>query len=213
MPFGEKAIAWLALLPLTGIFLLSHISRWYAAKLAAMPKRAKAIVAGHGLTRKHVAGALAILLALMFSKFVYLASFTSYYTFYLIQRFHVPVQTAQLCLFVFLGASALGTFLGGPIGDRIGRRYVIWGSILGILPFTLALPYVDFPATIVLSFIIGFVLSSAFAAIIVYAQELLPNASARSQGFSSGWHSASRVSRRLCLAWWQMRRASPSSIT
>jgi MFS transporter, FSR family, fosmidomycin resistance protein len=174
VPFGEKAIAWLALLPLTGILLLTHISRWYAARLAAMPKRAKAIVASHGLTRKHVAGALGILLALMFSKFVYLASFTSYYTFYLIQRFHVPVQTAQLCLFVFLGASALGTFLGGPIGDRIGRRYVIWGSILGILPFTLALPYVNLPTTIVLSFIIGFVLSSAFAAIIVYAQELLP---------------------------------------
>ncbi|HEY0146165.1 MAG TPA: MFS transporter, partial [Methylovirgula sp.] len=94
VPFGEKAIAWLALLPLTGIFLLSHISRWYAARLAAMPKRAKTLVGGHGLTRKHVAGALAVLLALMFSKFVYLASFTSYYTFYLIQKFHVPVQTA-----------------------------------------------------------------------------------------------------------------------
>jgi MFS transporter, FSR family, fosmidomycin resistance protein len=173
-PFGQRAIAWLALLPLAGIFVLTHISRWYAARLATMPKRAKAVVAGHGLSRSHVAGALGILLALMFSKFVYISSFTSYYTFYLIQKFHVPVQTAQICLFVFLGASALGTFLGGPLGDRIGRRYVIWGSILGILPFTLALPYVNFPTTIALSFIIGFVLSSAFSAIIVYAQELMP---------------------------------------
>ncbi|MEW6438099.1 MAG: MFS transporter [Pseudomonadota bacterium] len=174
VPFGQHAIAWLALLPLLAIFLLYNVSRWYAAKIAATPKRAKAIVASHGLTRKHVAASLAILLALMFSKFVYLASFTSYYTFFLIQKFHVPVQTAQICLFVFLGASALGTFLGGPIGDRIGRRYVIWVSILGILPFTLVLPYANLPVTIALSFIIGFVLSSAFAAIIVYAQELMP---------------------------------------
>jgi MFS transporter, FSR family, fosmidomycin resistance protein len=174
VPFGQHAIAWLALLPLLAIFLLYNVSRWYAAKIAASPKRAKAVAAGHGLTRKHVAASLAILLALMFSKFVYLASFTSYYTFFLIQKFHVPVQTAQICLFVFLGASALGTFLGGPIGDRIGRRYVIWVSILGILPFTLALPYANLPVTITLSFIIGFVLSSAFAAIVVYAQELMP---------------------------------------
>jgi MFS transporter, FSR family, fosmidomycin resistance protein len=174
VPFGQHAIAWLALLPLLAIFLLYNVSRWYAAKIASTPKRVKAVAAGHGLTRKHVAASLAILLALMFSKFVYLASFTSYYTFFLIQKFHVPVQTAQICLFVFLGASALGTFLGGPIGDRIGRRYVIWVSILGILPFTLALPYANLPVTITLSFIIGFVLSSAFAAIVVYAQELMP---------------------------------------
>lgn len=174
VPFGQHAIAWLALLPLIAIFLLYNVSRWYAAKIASTPKRTKAIAASHGLTRKHVAASLAILLALMFSKFVYLASFTSYYTFFLIQKFHLPVQTAQICLFVFLGASALGTFLGGPIGDRIGRRYVIWVSILGILPFTLALPHANLPVTITLSFIIGFVLSSAFAAIVVYAQELMP---------------------------------------
>ncbi|WP_297297720.1 MFS transporter [uncultured Methylovirgula sp.] len=174
VPFGQRAIAWLALLPLMGIFLLANISRWYAARIAAAPKRARPVGAGHGLTRRHIAASVAILLALMFSKFVYLASFNSYYTFYLIQKFHLPVQTAQICLFVFLGASALGTFFGGPIGDRIGRRYVIWGSILGVLPFTLALPYANLPTTIALSFIIGFVLSSAFAAIVVYAQELLP---------------------------------------
>jgi MFS transporter, FSR family, fosmidomycin resistance protein len=171
---GQRAIAWLALFPLAGIFLLYRISGWYAARLAAMPRRTHKNAPRHGLTRKHVAASVAVLLALVFSKFVYLASLSSYYTFYLIEKFHLSVQTAQLCLFVFLLSSALGTFFGGPIGDRFGRRYVIWGSILGVLPFTLALPYVNLPATIVLTFIIGFVLSSAFSAIVVYAQELLP---------------------------------------
>ncbi len=174
VPHGLRAIAWLALLPLAGIFLLYRISTWYAARVAAMPRRTKRAAPSHGLTRKHVAASVAVLLALVFSKFVYLASLTSYYTFYLIEKFHLSVATAQLCLFVFLFASALGTFFGGPIGDRFGRRYVIWGSILGVLPFTLALPYVNLPVTIVLTFIIGFVLSSAFSAIVVYAQELLP---------------------------------------
>ncbi|MGP8231946.1 MAG: MFS transporter [Methylovirgula sp.] len=170
IPHGLGAIAWLALLPLAGIFLLYRISGWYAARVAAMPRRTKRVAPSHGLTRKHVAVSVAVLLALVFSKFVYLASLTSYYAFYLIEKFHLTVQAAQFCLFVFLFASALGTFFG----DRFGRRYVIWGSILGVLPFTLALPYVNLPATIVLSFIIGFVLSSAFSAIVVYAQELLP---------------------------------------
>ncbi len=115
-----------------------------------------------------------ILLALVFSKFVYLASLSSYYTFYLIQKFGVSVPHAQILLFIFLGASALGTFLGGPIGDRIGRRSVMFGSILGVLPFTLALPYANLFFTVVLTVIIGLILSSAFAAILVYAQELLP---------------------------------------
>ncbi|MDR3408587.1 MAG: MFS transporter [Methylovirgula sp.] len=174
VPHGQRAIAWLALFPLAGIFLLYRISGWYAARVAAMPRRTKRAAPSHGLTRKHVAVSVAVLLALVFSKFVYLASLSSYYTFYLIEKFHLTVQTAQICLFVFLFASALGTLFGGPIGDRFGRRYVIWGSILGVLPFTLALPYVNLPATIVLTFIIGFVLSSAFSAIVVYAQELLP---------------------------------------
>jgi FSR family fosmidomycin resistance protein-like MFS transporter len=174
VPHGQRAIAWLALFPLAGIFLLYRISGWYAARVAAMPRRTKRAAPSHGLTRKHVAVSVAVLLALVFSKFVYLASLSSYYTFYLIEKFQLTVQTAQICLFVFLFASALGTLFGGPIGDRFGRRYVIWGSILGVLPFTLALPYVNLPATIVLTFIIGFVLSSAFSAIVVYAQELLP---------------------------------------
>jgi len=174
VPFGQRAIAGLALLPLIAIFLLVYISRWYAAKVAAMPRRAKKAAPAHGLTRKHVAASIAILLALVFSKFVYLASISSYYTFYLIHKFSLSVQSAQLCLFAFLAASALGVFFGGPLGDRIGRRYVIWGSILGVVPFTLALPHVNLPATIVLSIVIALVLSSAFSAIIVYAQELMP---------------------------------------
>jgi MFS transporter, FSR family, fosmidomycin resistance protein len=174
VPHGQRAIAWLALVPLVGIGLLIGISNWYAAQIAGKPQRARRPRAEHGLTRKHVATSMAILLALVFSKFVYLASLNSYFTFYLISKFGVSVQTVQLFLFIFLGASALGTFFGGPIGDRIGRRYVIWGSILGVLPFTLALPHANLAATGVLAFIIGFVLSSAFSAMIVYAQELMP---------------------------------------
>ncbi len=174
VPHGQRAIAWLALVPLVAIGLLLGISNWYAAQLAAKPPRPRRQLHVEGLTRKHVAASIAILLALVFSKFVYLASLNSYFTFYLISKFGVSVPTAQIFLFVFLGASALGTFFGGPLGDRIGRRYVIWGSILGVLPFTLALPYASLPLTGVLVFIIGFVLSSAFSAMIVYAQELLP---------------------------------------
>ena len=118
--------------------------------------------------------ALAVLVALIFSKYLYLASLTSYYTFYLIHKFHVSVQSAQVYLFVFLGAVAAGTFIGGPVGDRIGRKYVIWGSILGVLPFTCALPYAGLFWTGVLTVIIGLVLASAFSAILVYAQELVP---------------------------------------
>jgi FSR family fosmidomycin resistance protein-like MFS transporter len=126
------------------------------------------------LSRGQVRTALAVLLTLIFSKYLYLTSLTSYYTFYLIQRFELSVQSAQICLFVFLGASALGTFIGGPIGDRVGRKYVIWCSILGVLPFTLLLPYVDLAWTVVLSVLIGLILSSAFSAIVVYGQELMP---------------------------------------
>ena len=128
----------------------------------------------HHLTRRQVAGALAVLLVLVFSKYVYLASLSTFYTFYLIETFHVSVRSAQLHLFVFLGAVAAGTVLGGPVGDRVGRKYVIWGSILGVLPFTLALPHANLAWTGVLSAIIGLILASAFSAIIVYAQELVP---------------------------------------
>ena len=123
---------------------------------------------------KRVAASIGILLALLFSKYFYLASITSYYTFYLMSKFHVSVRSAQLHLFVFLGAVALGTIAGGPIGDRIGRKLVIWGSIFGVLPFTLALPYASLFWTEILSVIIGLVLASAFPAIVVYGQELMP---------------------------------------
>jgi MFS transporter, FSR family, fosmidomycin resistance protein len=174
VPHGQRSIAFLSLVPLIGIGLLIGISNWYAAQIAGKTARARRPRAVHALTRKHIATTMAILLALVFSKFVYLASLNSYFTFYLIDKFHVSVPTAQLFLFIFLAASALGTFFGGPLGDRIGRRYVIWGSILGVLPFTLALPFANLPMTGMLAFIIGFVLSSAFSAMIVYAQELMP---------------------------------------
>lgn len=173
-PHGQKSIAFLATVPLVGIGVLTSIGNWYARHLAATRRRPHEALHLEGLGRRQILGAIFILLALVFSKFVYLASLGSYYTFYLIQKFGVSVPHAQILLFLFLGASALGTLLGGPVGDRIGRRYVIFGSIVGVLPFTLALPYANLPCTIVLSVLIGAILSSAFAAIIVYAQELLP---------------------------------------
>jgi len=127
-----------------------------------------------GISTRRVAWAIAILCALLFSKYVYLASLSSYYTFYLITRFHVSVQTAQIDLFIFLLAVGIGTILGGPVGDRIGRKYVIWVSILGVLPFTLALPYANLFWTRILTVLIGVVLASAFSVIVVYAQELMP---------------------------------------
>jgi FSR family fosmidomycin resistance protein-like MFS transporter len=123
---------------------------------------------------RRVAGAMAVLVVLMLSKFFYMASLSNYYTFYLIDRFHLPIQSAQYCLFVFLGSVAAGTLLGGPIGDRIGRKRVIWVSILGVLPFTLALPHLGLAATIAATVPIGLLLASAFPAIVVYAQELMP---------------------------------------
>ncbi len=173
-PHGQKAIAWLALVPLSAMVLLSSIGTWYARQLAVKRPRPPSKLAFEGIGRRKVVLAILILLALVFSKFVYLASLSSYYTFYLIQKFGISVPHAQILLFLFLGASALGTFLGGPIGDRIGRRYVIFGSIVGVLPFTLVLPYADLFFTAVLTVIIGLILSSAFASILVYAQELLP---------------------------------------
>lgn len=174
VPHGQKSIAFLALVPLLAMGLLFTIGHWYARQLAAKRPRPHGKLHLEGLGRRQVVVAILILLALVFSKFFYLASLSSYYTFYLIQRFGVSVPHAQVFLFLFLGASALGTFLGGPLGDRIGRRHVIFGSILGVLPFTLALPYANLFFTAVLTVTIGLILSSAFAAILVYAQELLP---------------------------------------
>ena len=173
LPRGQGSVAWFTIAALVGIALLWHVGGWYKQMLAAAGRRAAAIRRA-GVSSRQVVFAIGILLALIFSKQVYVASLSSYYTFYLIDRFGVSVQSAQLHLFLFLGATAAGTFIGGPIGDRIGRRRVILWSILGALPFTLALPYVDLFWTRVLSVVIGLVIASAFSAIVVYAQELMP---------------------------------------
>ena len=176
LPHGQVSLAWFSLAALLGMTLLAKVGAWgrrYRMARAKSPAHRDDHVT-HNLPAGKVTLSIAILIALMFSKFIYMASLTSYYTFYLINKFSVPVQTAQLYLFVFLGAVAVGTLLGGPVGDRVGRKYVIWGSILGILPFTLALPYANLLWTAVFSAVIGMILASAFPAIVVYAQELLP---------------------------------------
>jgi len=173
---GQKSVIWFSLLALVGIIVLTRIGVWYRASLA-QPHAAKRHHAHHhetGLTRKRVIFSLGILILLVFSKYFYLASMSSYYTFYLIQKFNLSVQDSQLHLFIFLAAIAAGTFLGGPVGDRIGRKAVIWVSILGVAPFALALPYANLFWCAVLSAIIGVILASAFSAILVYAQELVP---------------------------------------
>ncbi len=172
LPLGQASLGWFCLLALLGAGLQAHVGRWYAAQPAVAPRARRG--GGPALSRGRVAGALAVLIALVFSKYFYLASFTSYYIFYLIHRFGLSTAAAQTDLFVFLGAVAAGTFIGGPVGDRIGRKRVIWVSILGVLPFSLALPHVGLGWTIALSVAIGLVLSSAFSAILVYATELLP---------------------------------------
>ncbi len=174
LPHGRGSLAWFALPGLAGVGILGALGHWYKSNgHANAPVRRTGAVAGV-LPRAKVRRAIAVLIALMFSKFFYLTSITSYYIFFLMKRFHLPAQTAQVDLFVFLAASAAGTVIGGPIGDRVGRKRVIWASIAGVIPFALALPYVNLPATIGLSVIIGLVISSAFSAIVVYAQELLP---------------------------------------
>ena len=173
---GQRHILWLLPIAVAGIVLLSRVGSWYRGHVAQVRSRGPVAAPPRraGLTRGRVVFSIAILLALIFSKFFYLVSLTSYYTFYLITKFHVSVGTAQICLFVFLFSVALGTIVGGPVGDRIGRKYVIWASILGVAPFTLLLPYANLPWTIGLTVPIGFILSSAMPAILVYAQEMLP---------------------------------------
>ena len=181
---GQSSIAWFSLLALVAIVLLTNIGTWFrnhplhlpkpiivdparSASMASAPPRT-------AMTFSKLAFTVAILGALMFSKFFYLASLMTYYTFYLMGKFHLTVQNAQLHLFLFLAAVAAGTYIGGPVGDKIGRKYVIWVSILGVLPFTLLLPYANLFWTSSLSVVIGFILASAFSAILVYAQELMP---------------------------------------
>ncbi|HUR57062.1 MAG TPA: MFS transporter [Opitutaceae bacterium] len=173
---GQTNVLWFTLLALGGIVLLARIGGWYQRHLTA---RRAAPPAPHTprhapLPKRRIALAFAVLGALIFSKYFYLACFGSYYTFYLIGKFGVSVTAAQIYLFVFLFAVAAGTIIGGPVGDRIGRKYVIWASILGVAPFALALPYAGLVGTVILSIIIGVILASAFSAILVYAQELLP---------------------------------------
>jgi len=174
LPKGQHSIAWCSLATLVGIFVLFRIGTWYKHSGHIAPRGHQIQFQRPVLAQKTVAFSIAILIALIFSKYFYLASLGSYYTFYLISKFHVTVRSAQLLLFLFLGAAAVGTVAGGPIGDRLGRKPVIWGSIVGVLPFTLAMPYANLFWTAVLSVIIGLVIASAFTAILVYAQELMP---------------------------------------
>lgn len=172
-PYGKGNVAWFTLAALLAIVVLLQISRWYQGQ-RRVAKSGPAREVAHSLPRKKVALAIGILLLLIFSKYFYLTSLSSYYTFYLIHKFGVSVQDAQLHLFAFLFAVAAGTVIGGPLGDKIGRKYVIWGSILGVAPFTLMLPHASLAWTGILSVIIGLILASAFSAILVYAQELMP---------------------------------------
>ncbi len=174
VPNGQGSVAWFAGLALLGMAILFGVGRWYAANVRTRGPAKKVTRAGHTLPRRRVAFAVTVLLVLIFSKYFYTASLSTYYTFYLIDRFHLPLQQAQIYLFIYLGAFAAGTLAGGPIGDWVGRKYVIWFSILGVLPFTLVLPYANLFWTVVLTVPIGLILSSAFAAILVFAQELMP---------------------------------------
>ena len=188
LPRGQAGSAWFAVAVIPGILVLQWISGWYKAHLTeALTRKRAGALAGPVADRKRVIWAMAVLVALVFSKYLYLASLSTYYTFYLIEKFGVSVQNAQLHLFAFLAAVAAGTFIGGPIGDRIGRKRVIWCSILGVLPFSLALPYAGLFWTGILSVAIGFVIASAFSAILVYAHELVPGRIGMISGFFFGF--------------------------
>jgi FSR family fosmidomycin resistance protein-like MFS transporter len=176
VPRGQHSVGWFSVVALVAIIVLANVGHWYKQnlfmlKLSSHPKDREGFPE---MSRTKIVWALAVLIALMFSKFFYLASMTSYFTFYLIGKFHLSVQEAQLHLFLFLFSVAAGTIIGGHLGDRFGRKYVIWGSILGVAPFTLLLPYANLFWTGALTVVIGVILASAFSAILVYAQELVP---------------------------------------
>jgi FSR family fosmidomycin resistance protein-like MFS transporter len=173
VPRGQGSLAWFSVVAVAAMVVLTRVGLWYRAHLVRAPAGPRPAPA-HGVPRRKVVLSLAVLLLLVFSKNFYLVSLTSFYTFYLIDAFGVSVQAAQVYLFVFLGAVAVGTLAGGPVGDRVGFKAVIWGSILGVVPFTLLLPYVNLFWTVLLTVPIGLVLASAFSAIVVYAQELVP---------------------------------------
>ena len=175
VPFGQSSIGFFSLLALGGMVVLYFVGRWYQTHLQAWKQKAKNVhLEKPALSKSKIAFSIAILVVLIFSKYFYLASMVSYLTFYMMEKFHVGVQHAQMYLFIFSFSVAAGTLLGGPIGDRFGRKYVIWFSILGVAPFTLLLPHVNVFWTAVLTVPIGMILASAFSAILVYAQELLP---------------------------------------
>lgn len=174
VPHGRGSIAWFALAPLLAIVVLLQVSRWYVRQRSDGSRSVASAVPAVSLPKSRVVGALSILGLLIFSKYFYMASISSYLTFFLIEKFDVSVQTAQTHLFIFLASVAAGTVIGGPIGDRFGRKYVIWVSILGVAPFTLLLPHVSLAWTGILTVFIGVILASAFSAILVYAQELIP---------------------------------------
>lgn len=173
LPYGQKSIIWFSAAALLGMIILYRVGSWYQDYRVANAKKTqpRKIV---NLTRGKIMMSLFILTLLVFTKNIYMVSISSYYTFYVIHKFQITVQQSQMMLFLFLGAAAAGTILGGPIGDKIGTKAVIWFSILGVLPFTLMMPYANLFWTGVLTVIIGFVLSSAFSAIVVFAQELVP---------------------------------------
>jgi FSR family fosmidomycin resistance protein-like MFS transporter len=176
VPYGQFNIIWFSIIALVAIIVLITVGKWYSKNIHRIKGKSHAIdkAARPVFSPGQIALAVGILLVLIFSKYFYLACMSSYYTFFLIDKFHISVQSSQVHLFIFLVSVAAGTLLGGPIGDRFGRKYVIWFSILGAAPFTLLLPYVNLFWTSVLTVFIGFILSSAFSAILVYAQELIP---------------------------------------
>lgn len=188
LPRGQHSIAWFSLAALVGILVLTRVGRWYKRHPVRTANKAEIRRENHAaLPRKKIVVAMAVLVALIFSKYFYLASLTSYYTFYLISKFHVSVRSSQIYLFIFLGAVAAGTLIGGPVGDRFGRKLVIWCSILGVLPFTLLLPFANLFWTPILTVVIGLILASAFSAILVYAQELVPGSIGMISGIFFGF--------------------------
>ena len=175
LPYGQRSMAWFAVLAVIGIVILARVGHTFGRSSLVRPSgKSSSVPHPAALPQAVVRRAMAVLIALIFSKYFYLASITSYYIFYLIHHFGLTAENAQLYLFAFLASAAVGTFIGGPVGDRVGRKLVIWCSILGVVPFTIALPYVGLTTTVVLSVIIGLIISSAFSAIVVYAQELIP---------------------------------------
>lgn len=188
MPRGQLYILWFLLLAVVGIVLLGNVAKWYKFRLNLQKRREKQLFESLvNISKKQVKVSIFILLVLIFSKYIYMTSISSYFTFYLMEKFQVTVRESQFYLFLFFGAVAAGTLLGGSLGDKFGRKYVIWFSILGSAPFALLLPYVDLFWTGVLIFLVGFILSSAFSAILVYAQELLPGKIGMISGFFFGF--------------------------